>query len=126
MELKLNIEDKHVEAFMKIIKKLKYVDITYMSDEATHSGVSEPMVAYGNPKKLTADEVEQLIIDKSLRDANAIERGELEPRDLDELLTELEKSDNKVIESKADGWKRVAQDEEMNILADIGLSDYLS
>ncbi len=97
-----------------------------MSDEATHSGVSEHIVAYGNPKKLTADEVEQLIIAKCLRDAKAIEQGELETRDLDELLAELEKSDEKVIESKADGWKRVAQDKEMNILADIGMSDYLS
>jgi hypothetical protein len=90
MELKLNIEDKHIEAFMKIIKKLKYVEVIYENDEVTPSRVAEPVIAYGNPKKLTADEVEQLIIAKCLRDAKAIERGELETRDLDELLAELE------------------------------------
>jgi hypothetical protein len=90
MELRLKIEVKHVEAFMEIIKKLKYVEIMYVNDEVTPSSVGEPDVAYGNPKKLTADEVEQLIIAKCLRDAKAIERGELETRDLDELLAELE------------------------------------
>jgi hypothetical protein len=63
---------------MEIIKKLKYVEVMYVNEEATPSSVGEPMVDYGNPKKLTADEVEQLIIAKCLRDAKAIERDEQE------------------------------------------------
>lgn len=97
MELKLTIEDKHVEAFMKIIKKLKYVELKYVNDEAIPSSVSEPMAAYGNPKKLTADEVEQLIIAKCLRDAKAIERGELKTRSFDSieaLIADLEADQN--------------------------------
>jgi hypothetical protein len=124
MELKLKIEDKHVEAFMEIIKKLKYVEIMYINDEVTPSSVGESDVAYGNPKKLTADEVEQLIIAKCLREAKAIERGELETRDLDELLAELETAKKKAIENKAAAWKRVAQDDEMTSLANEGIDDY--
>jgi hypothetical protein len=33
MEIRLNINDKYVEAFMKIIKKLKYVEVMYVNDE---------------------------------------------------------------------------------------------
>jgi hypothetical protein len=97
MELKITIEDEHIEAFIKIIKKLKYVKIKYINDEATPSNVSEPDVAYGNPKKLTADEVEQLIIAKCLRDAKAIERGELKTRSFDSieaLIADLEADQN--------------------------------
>jgi hypothetical protein len=96
----------------------------YIDDEATPISIGEPVVAYGNPNKLSADEVEQLIIAKCLRDAKAIERGELETRDLDEFLAELEIAKKKVIENKADGWKRVAQDKEMIILANEGINDY--
>jgi hypothetical protein len=124
MELKLKIEDKHAEAFMEIIKKLNYVEIIYTNDEVTPSSVSEPDVAYRNTKKLAADEVEQLIIAKCLRDAKAIERGELETRDLDELLAELEIAKKKVIENKAAAWKRVAKDDEMTSLANEGMDDY--
>ncbi len=42
------------------------------------------------PTRPTADEIEQLIIKKALRDAAAIERGELKTRPLDALLAELE------------------------------------
>jgi hypothetical protein len=97
MELKLKIEDKHAEAFMEIIKKLNYVEIMYINDEVTPSSVSESVVAYGNPKKLTADEVEQLIIAKCLRDAKAIERGELKTRSFDSveaLIADLEADQN--------------------------------
>lgn len=63
MEIRLSIKDKYVEAFMILIKKLKYVEIK-------------------------------------------------------------EVIDNKEIESKADAWKRVAQDDEMISLANEGLTDY--
>jgi hypothetical protein len=97
MELKLKIDNKHAEAFMAILKKLKYVEIMYLNDGVTPSGVGEPVAAYGNPKKLTADEVEQLIIAKCLRDAKAIERGELETRSFDSveaLIADLEADQN--------------------------------
>ena len=58
MEIRLSIKDKYVDAFMILIKKLKYVEI------------------------------------------------------------------KEVIESKADAWKRVAQDDEMLSLANEGLTDY--
>jgi DNA-binding Lrp family transcriptional regulator len=99
MEIKLKIEDKYVEAFMNFIKTLDYVEVTNIKDETMFSSVSEPTVAYGNPKKLMSD---------------------LETKD----LVELEKFGNKVIENKAEGWKRVSQDEEMVILANEGINDY--
>jgi hypothetical protein len=97
MELRLSIEDKHAEAFMAILKKLNYVEIMYVNDESTPSSVGEPDVAYGNPKKLTADDVELLIIAKCLRDAKAIERGELKTRSFDSveaLISDLEADQN--------------------------------
>ena len=63
MEIRLSIKYKYVDAFMILIKKLKYVEIK-------------------------------------------------------------EVIDNKEIESKADAWKRVAQDDEMISLANEGLTDY--
>ena len=63
MEIRLSIKDKYVEAFMILIKKLKYVEIK-------------------------------------------------------------EVIESKAVESKAEAWKRVAQDDEMLSLANEGLTDY--
>ncbi len=63
MEIRLSIKDKYVDAFMILIKKLKYVEIK-------------------------------------------------------------EVIESKTVESKADAWKRVAQDDEMTSLANEGLTDY--
>ena len=74
---------------MALLKTLDYVDILY-----NHSTLQEPASTYDKKNRPSADEIEQLIIAKALRDAKAIERGELETRDLDELLAELEKSNS--------------------------------
>ena len=63
MEIRLSIKDKYVDAFMALIKKLKYVEIKDISDI-------------------------------------------------------------KSTETKANAWKRVAQDDEMISLANEGLTDY--
>ena len=76
MEIRLSIKDKYVDAFMALIKKLKYVEIKEISG-ASFQTVDEPIVVYNKKEKISADEVEQLIIAKALRDAKAIERGEL-------------------------------------------------
>ncbi len=76
MEIKLSINDKYIDAFMALIKKLKYVEIKEISDTQFQTA-EEPVAAYNKKEKISADEVEQLIIAKALRDAKAIERGEL-------------------------------------------------
>ena len=91
MEIRLSIKDKYVDAFMELIKKLKYVEIKEISNIPIQIA-EEPVAAYNKENKPSADEVEQLIIAKALRDAKVIERGELETRPLDELLAELENS----------------------------------
>ena len=50
-------------------------------------------MVYGKKNRPSVDEIEQLIIAKALRDAKAIERGELETRDfnsIEDLLADLE------------------------------------
>jgi hypothetical protein len=42
------------------------------------------------PARPSADEIEQMIVKKALLDANAIDRGELKTRPLEELLAELQ------------------------------------
>jgi hypothetical protein len=70
--------------------------LNYNNDKPTNkakSRVSESKVVYSNPKKLAADEVEQLIIAKCLRDAKAIERGELKTKSFanyKDLIADLE------------------------------------
>jgi hypothetical protein len=84
MEIRLSIKDKYVDAFMALIKKLKYVEIKEISDNAFQT-VEEPVVSYNKKEKISADEVEQLIIAKALRDAKAIECGELETYPFDSI-----------------------------------------
>jgi hypothetical protein len=84
MEIRLSIKDKYVDAFMALIKKLKYVEIKEISDTRFQT-VDEPIVVYNKKEKISADEVEQLIIAKALRDAKAIERGELETYPFDSI-----------------------------------------
>ena len=86
MEIILSIENSKYEAFLALLDKLDYVDILN-----TSTALQEPASTYHKKNRPSADEIEQLIIAKALRDAKAIERGELETRDLDELLAELEK-----------------------------------
>lgn len=96
MEIKLSINDKYVDAFMALIKKLKYVEIKEISD-TTSNTVEEHLATYNKNEKVSADEVEQLIIAKALRDAKAIERGELETRSfssIEALIADLEADQN--------------------------------
>lgn len=112
MEIRLSIKDKYVDAFMILIKKLKYVEIKEVIDNKAveskadawkrvaqddemislaNEGLTDYISSINKKNRPSADEIEQLIIAKALCDAKAIERGELETRDLDELLAELEK-----------------------------------
>lgn len=83
MEIRLSIKDEHIDAFMALIKKLEYVEIKEISNPA--QAAEEPIVAYNKNEKISAEEVEQLIIAKARRDAKAIERGELETYPFDSI-----------------------------------------
>ena len=72
---------------VKIKSKKQLLDI---DNASVASVVNEPTSKYAKKPRPSADEIEQMIIKKALLDANAIERGELETRDLDKLLAELE------------------------------------
>ena len=119
MELTIKIKDKD---FDKVTAFLKTLDVEIIESNTPASIMSEPMAKYGQKKRPSADEIEQMIIKKAMLDAKAIERGELETYPLDNLLYEM---DNKTpTETKADAWKRVGQDEEMTVLANAGLDDF--
>ena len=87
MELTIKIKDKD---FDKVTTFLKTLDVEIIERNAPVNVMSEPMTKYGQKKRPSADEIEQMIIKKALLDAKAIERGELDIRDLDEFLIELE------------------------------------
>ena len=88
MEITLKVENAHYATFLAFIRTLDYVKIEEERPSVSH--LSEPSMVYNRKTRPSVDEIEQLIIAKALRDAKAIERGELETRDLDELLFELE------------------------------------
>ena len=91
MDIFLKIEDSKYESFLALIKTLDYVQIHELAQESPAlSYASEPLLAYKKTNRPSVDDIEQLIIAKALRDAKAIERGELETRDIDELFAELE------------------------------------
>ena len=98
MEIRLSIKDKYVDAFMILIKKLKYVEIKEVIDNKeveskadawkrvaqddemlslANEGLTDYKLLINKKNRPSADEIEQLIIAKALRDAKAIERGEL-------------------------------------------------
>ena len=80
-----------LEIFKKFQVKIKSKNQLLDIDNASVASiVNEPTSKYAKKPRPSADEIEQMIIKKALLDANAIERGELETRDLDELLAELE------------------------------------
>ena len=87
MELTIKIKDKD---FDKVTTFLKTLDVEIIERNAHASVMSEPMAKYGQKKRPSADEIEQMIIKKAMLDAKAIERGELETRDLEDFLIELE------------------------------------
>ena len=72
MEIRLSIENSKYEEFLALLETLDYVDILN-----NHSTLQEPASTYHKKNRPSADEIEQLIIAKALRDAKAIERGEL-------------------------------------------------
>ena len=87
MELRIKIQDKDYD---KVTAFLKTLDAEIVSN-GTYSNVAhEPLTPYGKKKRPSADEIEQMIIKKAMLDAKAIERGELETRDLEDFLIELE------------------------------------
>ena len=95
MEITIEIEDEHLDTFLALIKTFEGVEIVAIrrDDEEFVPYVEEPAVTYAKKDRPTVDEIEQLIIAKALRDAKAIERGELETRQfnsLEELLADLE------------------------------------
>ena len=80
-----------LEIFKKFQVKIKSKKQLLDIDNANAASViNEPTSKYAKKPRPSADEIEQMIIKKALLDANAIERGELETRDLDKLLAELE------------------------------------
>ena len=74
MELTIKIEDKD---FDRVTTLLKTLDVEIIERNAPSSVMSEPMAKYGQKKRPSADEIEQMIIKKAMLDAKAIERGEL-------------------------------------------------
>ena len=74
MELTIKIRDKD---FDKVTTFLKTLDVEIIERNAPTSVMSEPMTKYGQKKRPSADEIEQMIIKKAMLDAKAIERGEL-------------------------------------------------
>jgi hypothetical protein len=87
MELILNVQDKYLDDFKALISKLDYVEAI----DSVLSNVEEPTVQYKKmSKRPSANQIEQMIIKKALKDAEAIERGELETTDLEILLAELD------------------------------------
>ena len=88
MEITLKVENAHYATFLAFIRTLDYVKIE--ETETSVGYVSEPLMTYNKKNRPSVDEIEELIIAKAKRDAKAIERGELETRDLDEFLLELE------------------------------------
>ncbi len=92
MTIKINIEDKYAATFLAFLKTVDYVTVEKAFDNQVFmpSSVQEPTITYSKKKKLSADEVETMIVAKALRDAKAIEEGTLKTRPLEELLTELE------------------------------------
>lgn len=95
MEIKLSIKDKYAATFLAFLKTLDYITIKegFNTEGGILSSVQEPAAIYGKKNKLSADEIEQLIIAKALSDARKIERGELELRTFNsskELIADLE------------------------------------
>ena len=80
MEIRLSIENSKYEEFLALLETLDYVDILN-----TPTSLQEPASTYHKKNRPFADEVEQLIIAKALRDAKAIERGELETYPFDSI-----------------------------------------
>ena len=87
MELTIKIKDKD---FDKVTTFLKTLNAEIVSNGTYSNVVREPLTPYGKKKRPSADEIEQMIIKKAMLDAKAIERGELETRDLEDFLIELE------------------------------------
>jgi hypothetical protein len=90
MEILLKVDDSKYELLLALLKTLDYVKIHEITEEDKVAYAAEPLLGYKKKSKPTVNEIEQLIIAKALRDAEAIEWGELETRDLDVLLAELE------------------------------------
>ena len=94
MEIRLNIKDKYAATFLAFLKTLDYVTIekAYNTEGGVPTGVQESKTAYGKKNKLSADEIEQLIVAKALSDARKIERGELTLKSYDnykDLIADL-------------------------------------
>ena len=70
----MTIKDKD---FNRVTTLLKTLDVEIIERNAPASVMSEPMTKYGQKKRPSADEIEQMIIKKAMLDAKAIERGEL-------------------------------------------------
>ena len=96
MDIVLNIEDSKYDTFLAMIKTLHYVTIV-KENKINSTEMEEPLVAYQKKKRPSVEEIEQLIIAKALKDAKAIERGELEMREFDSieaLIADLEADTN--------------------------------
>jgi Trp operon repressor len=77
MTIELNVSDKYVSTFLAFIKTLSYVEV---------NKVIEPAIE----NRLTADEIEDLIIKRAKANALKIESGEMPSRPISALLAELE------------------------------------
>lgn len=105
MEIKLIIKDKYAPTFLAFLKTLDYVFIEegFNTEGVTPSGLQESAAVYGKKSKLSADEIEQLIIAKALSDARKIERGELTLKSYDnykDLIADLKaeiETDNEIL-----------------------------
>ena len=108
MELRLKIKDKYASTFLAFLKTLDYITIenALNTDGVVGAGVQEPAAVYGKKNKLSADEIEQLIIAKALSDARKIERGELELKSYDnykDLIADLKaeiETDNEIFTNR--------------------------
>jgi hypothetical protein len=80
MEIRLSIENSKYEEFLALLETLDYADILN-----TSTSLEEPASTYNKKNRPSADEIEQLIIAKALRDAKAIERGELRTYPFDSI-----------------------------------------
>ena len=97
MEILLKVDDSKYELLLAMLKTLDYVKIHEITEEDKVAYAAEPLLGYKKKSKPTVDEIEQLIIAKALRDAEAIERGELKGKvyeNYKDLIADLQNETN--------------------------------
>jgi hypothetical protein len=77
MTIELNVSDKYVSTFLAFINTLTYVEVNKIVEPITE-------------KRLTADEIEALIIERAKTNAKAIENGTLPTKSFNSIEALLE------------------------------------